>query len=95
MDLGTIFTGIYIMPFVVNLICLLGMFTLGLITYKVIYTSVYYLKFKHLPTNEIEYKYINMLEENKILKQKVAELEEDYNNLFSQLLEHLKGKRNE
>jgi hypothetical protein len=92
MDLGLLFSGFFILEWLVNLVILLGVFSLGYLTYNVIYYLKYYLKFKSWPTNEIEYKYINILEENKMLKQKLVELEEEHNQLFNQLLEQLKDR---
>jgi len=92
MDLGAIFTGFIVMEWVFNLILLLGFFTLGYIIYMTFYTLSYYVKFKQLPTNQIEFKYINILEENKTLKEKIIALEEEHNVLFNELLERLKEK---
>jgi hypothetical protein len=92
MDLGLLFAGFFILDWLVNLIILLGVFTLGYITYSAIYYVNYYLIFKCWTTNEIEYKYISILEENKMLKQKLVELEDEHNQLFNQLLEQLKDR---
>ncbi len=92
MDLGLLFSGLYVIPLVLNLIVFLGMVTLGYLTYIMLYNLNHYLKFKRFPTNEIEYKYINILEENNLLKQKISDLEAEQNQLFNQLLEQLKEK---
>jgi hypothetical protein len=52
----------------------------------------YYIKHRNFPLSLLEQKYINLLEENKILKQKIAQFEEQQELILEQMIEQLKEK---
>ena len=75
-----------------SIVFIIGFFSSGIILIKLIETAVYYLKFKSFPLHPAEFKYINLLEENKHLKQKIAQYEEQQEEIFEQMIEQLKEK---
>ncbi|CAB4160087.1 hypothetical protein UFOVP724_69 [uncultured Caudovirales phage] len=92
MDLGQLYQGYWILPLFANIIAGLGIITLGYLTHSSLRFAIYYLKYKTVPTNEIEYKYLNLLEENKFLKQKITQLENEQNELFESILNQMKNQ---
>lgn len=92
MDLGQLYQGYWILPIFANIIAALGIVTLGYLTHSALRFAIYYMKYKAVPTNEIEYKYLNLLEENKLLKQKIAQMENEQNELFESILNQMKNQ---
>lgn len=75
-----------------TIIFVIGFFSSGIILIKIAEIALYYFKFKSLPLHPAEYKYINILEENKLLKQKIAEYESQQEEIFEQMIKQLKEK---
>jgi hypothetical protein len=82
----------YLPDLLASIVFIVGFFSSGIILIKLIETAVYYLKFRSIPLHPAELKYMNLLEENKHLKQKIAQYEEQQEEILEQMIEQLKEK---
>lgn len=85
----------YLPNWLATTVFIIGFYSSGVILVKLFEVITHYLKFKQYPLHPIEYKYINILEENKILKQKISQYEAQQEEIFEQMIEQLKGKNYE
>jgi len=84
---------VYYLPnWLSSLIFVIGFFSSAIILNWIYTVITHYLKYKSYPLHPIEYRYINLLEENKELKQKIQEFENQQEEIFNDMIEQLKEK---
>ncbi len=69
-----------------------GYLAIGYVLVIILSNLTYYIKHRSFPISLMEQKYFNLLEENKILKQKIAQFEEQQELMLEQMIDQLKDK---
>jgi cell division protein FtsB len=82
----------FIPTMLANITFVTGYLAIGYILVIFLNFLIHYIKYKNFPLSLVEQKYINLLEENKLLKQKIAQFEEQQDLILEQMINQLKEK---
>jgi hypothetical protein len=84
---------VYYLPnWLASIVFIIGFFSSAIVLIWIFNVITHYFKYKSYPLHPIEYRYINLLEENKQLKQKIIEFENQQEQIFNEMIEQLKEK---
>ncbi len=82
----------FIPTLLANITFVIGYLAIGYLLVVALTFLSHYIKHGTFPLSLIEQKYINLLEENKLLKQKIAQFEEQQELILEQMIDQLKEK---